>query len=103
MDLKEYSLPLNSMMGGWFIPKKICDHLMHLFQTNADKHQKGVVGPHPAHVNEDIKTSTESLSIILSIDPTIPPVVMTLSPLFRFSTISLCSLTFFCCGRIKKK
>ena len=57
--MKEYSFPLNSMIGGWFIPKKICDHLMHLFQTNADKHQKGVVGPHPAHVNEDIKTSTE--------------------------------------------
>ena len=51
----------------------------------------------------DIKTSTLSLSITLSIDPTIPPEVMTLSPLFKFSTISLCSLTFFCCGRIKKK
>ena len=62
--MKEYSFPLNSMIGGWFIPKKICDHLMHLFQTNADKHQKGVVGPHPAHVNEDIKTSTE-----LIVDP----------------------------------
>ena len=51
----------------------------------------------------DIETSTLSLSMTLSIVPTMPPEVTTLSPLFKFSTISLCSLTFFCCGRIKKK
>ena len=43
-----------------------------------------------------ICTSTLSLSIILSTVPTIPPEVTTLSPLFKFSTIALCSLTFFC-------
>ena len=50
MDLKEYNLPLNSMIGGWFISKKVCDHLIHLFQTNADKHQKGVVGLSLIHI-----------------------------------------------------
>ena len=64
MDLKEYNLPVNSMIGGWYIPSKICDELVHIFETNSDKHVKGVVGPHPARVNEDIKTSTE-----LVIDP----------------------------------
>mgnify|MGYP003134748803 FL=1 len=64
MDLKQYNLPTNSMIGGVYIPGKICDHLIHLFQINADKHTKGVVGPHPARVNEDIKTSTE-----LVVDP----------------------------------
>ena len=29
--------------------------------------------------------------------------VITLSPLFKLSTIALCSLTFFCWGLIKKK
>jgi hypothetical protein len=63
-NLKEHKLPLNSMIGGWYIPEKICDELINLFQLNADKHQQGVVGPHPARVNKDIKTSTE-----LVIDP----------------------------------
>ena len=56
MDLKEYNLPVNSMIGGWYIPSKICDELVHIFETNSDKHVKGVVGPHPARVNEDNHT-----------------------------------------------
>ena len=62
--MKEYILPLNSMMGGWYIPNKICDYLIHIFNVNADKHTPGVVGPHPARVDKEIKTSTE-----LVIDP----------------------------------
>ena len=64
MDLKEYNLPLNGMIGGWYISPKICDSLVHIFNVNPDKHRKGVVGPHPARVDKDVKTSTE-----LVIDP----------------------------------
>ena len=64
MDLKEYILPSNTMIGGWYIPKSLCDEVTHIFQTNTDKHVEGVVGPHPAKVNKEIKTSTE-----LVIDP----------------------------------
>ena len=45
---------------------------------------------------EEIKTSTFSLSITLSMVPIIPAEVTTLSPLVKFSTMALCSLTFFC-------
>ena len=43
-----------------------------------------------------IKISAFSLSTILSTVPIMPAEVITLSPLLRFSTIILCSLTFFC-------
>ena len=62
--MKEYNLPNNTMIGGWYIPAPLCDELVHIFQTNADKHVEGVVGPHPAKVNKEMKTSTE-----LIIDP----------------------------------
>ncbi len=50
-----------------------------------------------------ISISALSFSIILSTVPTIPPEVITLSPRFKPSTMTLCSFTFFCCGLIKKK
>jgi len=32
MDLKEYILPKNSMIGGWYIPPMICDDIITLFK-----------------------------------------------------------------------
>ena len=58
MDLKEYTLPKNSMIGGWYIPPIICDDLISLFEDNKDKQTAGVVGP-PLRVDPDEKISTE--------------------------------------------
>ena len=58
MDLKEYILPKNSMIGGWYIPPAICDDLITLFKENEEYHQPGVVGP-PARIDPDEKRSTE--------------------------------------------
>ena len=32
MDLKEYILPKNSMIGGWYIPPNLCDELIQIFK-----------------------------------------------------------------------
>ena len=36
MDLKEYILPQNSMIGGWYIPEGICDDLITLFKQSEE-------------------------------------------------------------------
>ena len=58
MDLKEYILPKNSMMGGWYIPSVLCNDLITLFNENKDKQTPGVVGP-PLRVDPKEKVSTE--------------------------------------------
>ena len=58
MDLKEYILPKNSMIGGWYIPSPICDDLITVFKENEDKQTAGVVGP-PLRVDPEEKVSTE--------------------------------------------
>ena len=58
MDLKEYVLPKNSMMGGWYIPHGICDDLITLFKDSEGYQQPGVVGP-PLRIDPDEKRSTE--------------------------------------------
>ena len=58
MDLKEYVLPKNSMIGGWYIPAAICDDLITLFKESEEYQQPGVVGP-PARIDPDEKRSTE--------------------------------------------
>ena len=58
MDLKEYILPKNSMIGGWYLPPMICDDIITLFKDNKDKQTPGVVGP-PLRVDPKEKISTE--------------------------------------------
>ena len=58
MDLKEYVLPTNSLIGGWYIPGTVCDDIITLFKDNKDKHTAGVVGP-PLRVDPAEKVSTE--------------------------------------------
>jgi|TARA_R110000823_G_C15609751_1_gene466329 hypothetical protein len=38
---KEYKLPKENFIGGWFIPNKICDSLVNYFNTNKDKAEEG--------------------------------------------------------------
>jgi len=45
MDLKEYILPVSSMIGGWYIPPAVCDDLVTLFKESEEYQQPGVVGP----------------------------------------------------------
>ena len=58
MDLKEYILPVSSMIGGWYIPPSICDDLITLFKESEEYQQPGVVGP-PPRIDPDEKRSTE--------------------------------------------
>jgi hypothetical protein len=38
---KEYKLPKENFIAGWFIPNKICDNLISYFNTNKDKTIEG--------------------------------------------------------------
>ena len=38
---KEYKLPLNTFIGGWFIPEKICDDLIKYFNKNKKNQTEG--------------------------------------------------------------
>jgi len=58
MDLKEYILPVSSMIGGWYIPPILCDDLVTLFKESEEYQQPGVVGP-PPRIDPDEKRSTE--------------------------------------------
>jgi len=58
MDLKEYILPKNSMIGGWYIPRAICDDFITIFKDNKDKQIPGVVGS-SLRVDPTEKVSTE--------------------------------------------
>ena len=63
MDLKEYVLPQNTFIGGWYIPSNICDELIQIFKDNPKNQSPGVVGP-PLRVDPKEKESTE-----IAIDP----------------------------------
>lgn len=60
MKLKEYNLPFDSLIGGWFINDKICDNLISLYQQNKDKTGDGVILYNgTAKVEKDIKESRD--------------------------------------------
>ena len=64
MDLKEYILPQNTFIGGWYFPHSICDGLIEVFKKNKANQAAGVVGP-PLRIDLDEKASTE-----VAIEPT---------------------------------
>ena len=39
--MKEFKLPLSSLMGAWFIDEKICDALMEVFHKNIKVAENG--------------------------------------------------------------
>ena len=41
---KEYKLPFDSFIGGWFIPKKTCDGLVRYFNKNEEMRKPGRIG-----------------------------------------------------------
>ena len=53
MDLKEYILPLNTFIGGWYIPSNICDGLIEVFKAHPKNQSPGVVGPPPLKVKPE--------------------------------------------------
>ena len=59
MDLKEYILPKESIIGGWYIPANICDELIQVFRSNEKNQAPGVVGPPPVKIDLSKKASTE--------------------------------------------
>ena len=38
--MNEHSFSLESMMGGWYIPEKVCDDLIDYFEDNKNRHIK---------------------------------------------------------------
>ena len=42
--LKEYKLSLDTFIGGWFIPKKVCNDLIKYFEKNKKIQVKGKYG-----------------------------------------------------------
>jgi len=59
MDLKEYVLPLNTLIGGWYIPPAVCDDLIKVFKDHPKNQSPGVIGPPPLKIDLEQKESTE--------------------------------------------
>ena len=51
MDLKEYVLPQNTFIGGWYIPSNLCDELIQVFKAHPKNQSPGVVGPPPLKID----------------------------------------------------
>ena len=59
---KEYKLPKENFIGGWFIPNKICDNLVDYFNTHKDRAEEGHYLDQTKNVkvtNKKIKESVE--------------------------------------------
>jgi hypothetical protein len=59
VDLKEYILPKNTCMGGWYIPPHLCDDLIQIFKDNPQHQSPGALGPPPLKINPKKKESTD--------------------------------------------
>ena len=55
--MKEYKLPLESFVGGYMAPAKLCDEIMDYFHNNKDKQYTGMVSNFK--VQPEIKESTD--------------------------------------------
>ena len=60
--MKEFKLDINTIIGGWFIPKRICKKLIKLFNDHSHLHHTGMVGNN-ARIIPEVKDSID-----LSID-----------------------------------
>lgn len=58
VDYKEYDLYYSSLIGGWYMPEKVCDELIDLYNNNKSGWISGTVG-WEAIENNNIKKSTE--------------------------------------------
>ena len=50
IKLKPYPLPLNTGIGGWYLPPKICDDLITLYKKNPKFHSAGDLASDPTHL-----------------------------------------------------
>ena len=57
-NYKEYKLPFNSFIGGWYIPENVCDELIEAYKNNESNWINGKVGL-DAKEDDKIKKSTE--------------------------------------------
>ena len=61
LNLVEYELPMESFIGGWYIPKHICDGVIQHYYENENEIEKGVIGNYNKEnhreVNETVKDS----------------------------------------------
>lgn len=55
--MKEEKFKLDSFIGGWYIPEKICDDLIKFFDSHEHRHVPGVTGD--STKNPKVKASTE--------------------------------------------
>jgi prolyl 4-hydroxylase len=59
-DLKEFELPFNSFIGGWFIDETVCDKIIDYFNQNSHLHQQGKTFKEAdAILNTETKESTD--------------------------------------------
>lgn len=60
IDYKESKFPLESLVGGWYMPEKICDDIIDYFHQKKDLHIPGGIGlEDDFRVDLDIKESTD--------------------------------------------
>jgi hypothetical protein len=60
MKLKEEKYSLNSFIGGWYIPEKVCDNIISYYEKSKFRHQKGVTSKNNENVvDTEIKDSTD--------------------------------------------
>ena len=55
-NLKAHPFPVESFIGGFYIPEKICDDLINYFESNPDKQYQGTVNANSN--SEDLKNET---------------------------------------------
>jgi len=65
--MKEHKFPVESHIGGWYIPKKICNNLLKHFYDKKDKWKTGLIGNNKGEYHSDKKTK-ESLEYIIEYD-----------------------------------
>ena len=67
LDLKEYKLPKESFVGGWYIPKHICDGVIQYFYENENNIIRGFIGDASKENGEAIDLSIkDSYDLIVS-------------------------------------
>ena len=58
--MKEHKFDVNSFIGGWYIPKKLCDNLIKFFKTHKDRSIEGFIdGVQGSVVDKSWKESRE--------------------------------------------
>jgi len=59
---KQFKTPLNSFIGGWFIPKKTCDDLIKYFNKNKKLQNPGIFGSNDKfYIDKEYKDSIDIL------------------------------------------